>query len=195
MKLIYLFIYMSLFFKQSYSDDIFFYGGCVIKNVEVLIHAEKLLTVKTTDGQIISFKNPRIKNIEKKEIIAYQKSLLKGDCIRMDPINIAWNKQFESLEKRSSQIQSNLYLLPISFIAAGLIYDSIDNILDLNETIEDYVYDDFPEKEINRLKRERTKYYILGTVYLICGTLNTVIALRKFEINSEENKLNLSFKF
>ena len=183
-----------------YADDISFVGGCKIKNVTILNKTKDILTIKTTDNRIISFENPKIIKITKREVYPHANSIFGGyNCLHIDPIYQAWEDQYiESFVDESDYNYPNLFMLPITFIALALTYDAIDNISEINDLIGEF--EEFDEiidasDPINKLKSKRTKYYVLGAVYLIAGVVNTTFAFEKVRVSPGKNGIKLTYNF
>ncbi len=183
-----IFFVLLLFCNNLFAaDNIYFYGGCELNNVYILSKTDSLLTIKTSDERIITFKNPNIRNIEKKEVSQNLESVLSG-CNWIDPIQNTWDNQPETTYK-SDYI--NLNLLPLAFISGLLCYEHFADANDISDLIIESRKLD-PNVNVSKLQSQESRKEIIGYGLAIATIGITLMAILPVKTIVTNDKVTLS---
>jgi len=150
------------------ADTLYFKNGDVLKNCREVRRAGGYVTVEYLHAGKLIRNNFNLSSIDRIE---------PG---KFDPGVAATQKLNFSISKKSemSELKINYKMLPVSVIAFTLSFREF-NTIDKYEIKGD-------------LKEECQKY---GTIYLIAGIVNTIMAFETVELQPTESGAQLSYKF
>ena len=193
-------IYILLLFIIShfslYADDIYFGGGCMVHNITVIRDDLDTLIVKTSDNQKIVFSGFTFYKITPKEVKDYIESSITNCSRHEDPVQIHWDRQYQTkFEKGLTKMEyQNLKLLPISVFSFALSYNFFTEASDKQDSINE-LKNLLPSSDTSKLESQRNRYYIMGGICALVGLVNTFISINPVEVQSDNNRINLSYSF
>ena len=154
------------------ADTLYFKNGDVLKNCREVKRTETYLTVEYVQSGVLiknHFNFSSIDRLEPGKFDAGENSITKSAF-----------QIYQKSEKELSkpELKLNYKMLPVSVIAFTLSFREFN-------TIEKY-------KITGKLKKECQNY---GTIYLITGIANMVMAFETVEFTPTGSGVNLSYKF
>jgi hypothetical protein len=159
------------FFSQSLSDNIYLKSGYVFYNVTILDTVDNHLRVKKINGEVWSYPLLSIYKIDR-----YAADTTRGSTFEKGEIPAEMEAAGAS-KIRENFTYPNTRLIPISLIAFGLSYDLFFSAKDLH-----------PDGEKHRA-------IVPGVLFLAAGVVNLVFVFEKVEVQTDAEKVKLSYTF
>ena len=186
-------------------DDLYLKSGVVFRNISV---------TDTTDGYIriklvpTSFRTFPLSAVEKLDPVKFD-SLYESGFGRwkdLDPIVSAPSQKPSEpvIRKRGAKYEyPNLKLIPVSIISFAFCYDYFSSASNLTETTPpitgvaaiDAAAKDAANKANETISSTKSRYNIIGAMFLAAGIINTVFVFEKIEIKTDGQQLTMAYIF
>ena len=165
------------------SETIRMKDGTVYKNVEIIETIFDLVRIKYND-RIIPLQSSDIAKIDYSK---YDKSIPSETLFEFP-------KQINSGQTEQRIYKPYKHLLWVSLLSAVIAWDQFSQASDLNDSIESY-HRITPDINTDNLEKQKTKKVLMGIAAVIVTAALTIISFDEVEVNGNENKINLSYRF
>ena len=180
-------ILLMLFVSSvGFTDDIKLMNGKYLFNIKIIDSTASEITYKDYYG------THHLNRNDVEEIFAYpydasiKTEYLFGDQYfekRGYPKNEPGELRFE---------RPRLYLLSISALSLAIAWDNFSDVSDYDDWID--IYEKL-DKDTDKLKNDRTRKIIVGSVAVVAFVVNTYFALEKVQVTANNKGVGLSYSF
>lgn len=165
------------------SETIRMKDGTVYKNVEIIETIFDLVRIKYND-RIIPLQSSDIAKIDYSK---YDKSIPSETLFEFP-------KQINSGQTEQRIYKPYKYLLWVSLLSAILAWEQFSQTSNISDAIE-WCHRFAPQVNTEGLERQKTKTVFIGIAAVIVTAALTIISFDEVEVNGNENKINLSYRF
>jgi len=138
------------------------------------------LTYKKKDFMNEGIETAKLTPLSVRENVNYNEILYPIDQAAMQP-------------KYETKVNYHTIIFGVAF--AGLAWDYFSTAGEFGDLIKDYEENNYPKKEIDKLKKQKTRKLINGSLFSIASAASFVVSFESIEIKATPTSIEVGYKF